>query len=475
MGNFSIQSPKLLIGSDWLDAAEKRPIVDPYTGATIAQMPQADSAMLDRAIGVALAAFEITRKQPAFERAAILLRAAAAIEKRKAEFAELIVAEAGKPITLAEGEVARAIATFTASAEEARHTAGELLDMDAFASGKGHFGFSRRFPLGVIYGITPFNFPLNLVAHKVGPCIATGNTMLLKPAPRTPLSSLLLASVLLEAGMTPGQVNVVACPNELAGRPIADARIKMISFTGSPAVGWAIKQQAVKQKVTLELGGNAAVIVCEDADIAAAVPMIANGAFAYAGQSCISVQRVYVHLKASKLREALLAHVKDKIKTGDPRDRAVLNGPMIDAAAVDRVKQWVYASGGNLLSGGTSVGPCLAPTIVQGPDDTSDLFCKEAFGPVMTLHPYDDFDAVLNEVNNSSFGLQAGVFTQNIKRAHEAFARLEVGAVLINQVPTFRVETMPYGGVKDSSFGREGVKYAMEDMTEPRGMIVNLG
>jgi len=478
MSELNLKSPRMLVGSEWIDSADKRPITDPFTGQTIAQMPQADATLLDRAIGSADAAFAITSKQPAFERAAILHRVAVAIEQRKPEFAELIVAEAGKPITLAEGEVARAVATFTAAAEEARHAAGELLDMDAFASGKNHFGFSRRFPLGVIYGITPFNFPLNLVAHKVAPCIATGNTMLLKPAPRTPLSSLLLADVLLAAGMTPGQINVVACSNELAPRPIDDPRVKMVSFTGSPKVGWPIKQQAAKQKVTLELGGNAAVIVCDDitdADLAAAVSMIATGAFAYAGQSCISVQRVYAHASIfDRFRDLLLAHVKETVKTGDPRDRAVINGPLIDRAAQDRLIAWIAAAKSTLLCGGKAVGPCLEPTILTKVDPNADISCNEAFGPLMTIDPYDDFPAALAAVNHSRFGLQAGVFTQNLRRANQAFNELHVGAVLINQVPTFRVETMPYGGVKDSGFGREGVRYAMDDMTEPRAAIWNL-
>ncbi len=466
--------PKMLIGSEWLDSPDKRPVIDPYTGQTIAQMPQADAATLDRAIGVAHEAFAITRKQPAFERANILSKVAQAIEQRKAEFVESIVAEAGKPVTYAEAEVGRAVATFTAAAEEARKTAGELLDLDGFATGKGHAGLVRRFPVGVIYGITPFNFPLNLVAHKVAPCIATGNTMLLKPAPRTPLTAVLLGEVLLAAGMTPGQINVVPCSNELAPRPISDERVKMISFTGSPKVGWPIKQQAMKQKVTLELGGNAAVILCEDADLATAVPMIAAGAFGYAGQSCISVQRVYAHASLyERFREMLLSYVRDKIKTGDPRDRAVINGPLIDRAAQERLLSWINATQCPPLCGGKPNGPCIEPTILEKVDPKLDISFQEAFGPVMTIAPYTDFTQAIATVNASAFGLQAGVFTQNLKRAYAAFAELEVGGVMINQVPTWRVETMPYGGIKDSGFGREGVRYAMEDMTEPRGLIVN--
>ena len=471
-----MNQPKILIGREWLDGPAKAPIINPFTGQTIAEMPQADEAMLDRAISVANESFSITRNQPRSERAVILHRVAAAIEHRKAEFAESIVAEAGKPITLAEGEVARAVATFTAAAEEARHTPGEVLDLDAFPSGENHTGHVQRFPIGVIYGITPFNFPLNLVSHKVAPCIATGNTMVLKPAPRTPLTAVLLGEVLLAAGMTPGQVNIVPCSNELAPKPIGDSRIKMVSFTGSPKVGWPIKSQAMKQKVTLELGGNAAVIVCEDADIASAVPMIASGAFAYAGQSCISVQRVYVHASIyDRFRDVLLAHVRDKVKTGDPHDRAVINGPLINSDAQKRLLDWISAAKSPPLCGGKAIGPCIEPTILENVDPKLDISCNEAFGPVKTLDRYAKFDDALKTVNNSRFGLQAGVFTRDQRRAQQAFEQLEVGAVLINQVPTWRVETMPYGGVKDSGFGREGVRYAMEDMTEPRAMIVNHG
>lgn len=474
MTAYSRQSPKLLIGSEWIDTPATVPIINPYTGATIAQVPQADAAMIDRAIGVAAGAFELTRLQAPFERAAILHRAAAGINARRGEFVDLIVAEAGKPITLADAEVTRAVATFTAAAEESRHARGELLDLDAFATGKNHTGYSRRFPIGVIYGITPFNFPLNLVAHKVAPCIATGNTMLLKPAPRTPLTALLLADVLLAAGITPGQINVVACPNELASRPLADERIAMVSFTGSPKVGWPIKQQAGKKRVVLELGGNAAVVVCEDADLPTAVPMIATGAFAYAGQSCISVQRVYAHRSIyNDLRDALMKHTRDQVKTGDPRDRSVLNGPMIDDASRERIRSWIADSSARPLCGGSFIGPCLEPTILEHVDPRAQISCNEAFAPVMTLDPYDDFDTALAQINTSPFGLQAGVFTQNLQRAHHAFDRLHVGAVLINQTPTWRVETMPYGGVKDSGFGREGVRYAMDEMTEPKAMIVN--
>jgi acyl-CoA reductase-like NAD-dependent aldehyde dehydrogenase len=468
-----VSTPKLLIGSDWLDTPDKRPVVDPYTGQTIAQMPQADAAMLDRAIGVAHNTFAATRHQPPFERAAILTKVSAGIEKWRAEFVESIVSEAGKPVTLADAEVTRAVATFSFAADEARRDPGETIAIDAMAAGKGHTGYVKRFPLGVIYGITPFNFPLNLVAHKVAPCIATGNTMVLKPAPRTPLTAVLLGEVLLSAGMTPGQVNIVPCSNELAPTPIDDPRVKMVSFTGSPKVGWPIKQQAFKKKVTLELGGNAAVIVCEDADLDAAVPMIASGAFAYGGQSCISVQRVYVHDSVyDTFRDQLLAYVREKVKTGDPRDKSVINGPLIDKSAQERLLSWIHDTQSPPLCGGKAIGPSIEPTILENVDPKKPISCDEAFGPVMTLDRYTDFGKALSAVNNSPFGLQAGVFTRELARAHRAFEKLDVGGVMMNQVPTFRVENMPYGGVKDSGFGREGLRYAMEDMTEPKLLVV---
>jgi glyceraldehyde-3-phosphate dehydrogenase (NADP+) len=469
--------PSLLIGGEWISTtAAELPVVNPFTGEEIARVPLGGRAEIERALAAAQAAFPEARSVPAHRRAELLQAIARAIERRSAEFAETIMREAGKPITLAEGEVARAVMTFTAAAEEARRQHGEVLDMDAFASGDGRFGVVRRFPLGVISAITPFNFPLNLVAHKVAPCLATGNTMVVKPAGKTPLTSLLLARVLVEAGVLAGQVNFVTCSNEDAEQLYTDERVKMVTFTGSPAVGWKLKERCGKKRITLELGGNAGVIVHADADLDAAVPMIASGGFAYAGQSCISVQRIVVHeSRYDEVKQRLVAFIGEKIKTGDPADRATVVGPMITSSALDAVRARIEAAcaaGATLVHGGQTIGPCLEATVLEDVPPDADLCAKEAFAPIVTLHRYRDFDEALAFVNDSDFGLQAGVFTRDLQLALRAFDRLDVGGVLINQVPTFRVENMPYGGIKDSGFGREGVRYAMEELTEPKSLII---
>jgi glyceraldehyde-3-phosphate dehydrogenase (NADP+) len=473
-----MKNPRLWIGGQWRQTETSKDVVNPATGELLARVPLGDLAMVEAALSAALDAFPHVRKQSPHERTGSLHAVAKGIEERRAEFAEIIVAEAGKPITFAEAEVARAIMTFTAAAEEARRQHGEVLSMDAFPSGQGHFGMTRRFPLGVIYGISPFNFPLNLVAHKVAPCLATGNTMVLKPATKTPLTALLLGEVLEKAGVFPGQINIVTCPNELAGHLVGDPRVKMVSFTGSPAVGWQLKAKCGKQRITLELGGNAGVIVHEDADLASAVPAIATGGFAYAGQSCISVQRVFVHAAIyAEFRDRFVAHVREKVRAGDPRLRETVVGPMIEQAAADRICDWIndaVKAGAGVIAGGKANGPFVEPTVLENVAPYLDICAQEVFAPVVTLHRYEQFEHALAGVNDSTFGLQAGVFTQSLQCAWQAFSALDVGGVLINNVPTFRVENMPYGGVKDSGFGREGIRYAMEEMTEVKSLIVRL-
>jgi glyceraldehyde-3-phosphate dehydrogenase (NADP+) len=382
-------------------------------------------------------------------------------------------------VTFAEAEVARAAITFTAAAEEARRAHGELLPVEAYPSGDGHLGLMRRFPLGVIAAITPFNFPLNLVAHKVAPALATGNTMVVKPAMKTPLTALLLAEVLHEAGVPAGQMNFVTCGNEDAARLVTDARVKMVTFTGSPAVGWRLKELCGKKRITLELGGNAGVIVHRDADVAAAVPLIATGAFGYAGQSCISVQRVAVHeSRYDEVKAALVAHIAAKVPTGDPWERTTVVGPMITEPARDAVLERIAAAlagGARLVCGGQVRGRCLEATVLENADAAMAICAEEAFAPVLTLHRYAEFAEALAFVNASDFGLQAGVFTRDLTLALRAYEELEVGGVLINQVPTFRVENMPYGGIKDSGFGREGARYAMEEMTEMKSLVIKRG
>ena len=471
-----MKPPRLLLHGEWIETGASLPVVDPFTGEKLAQVPLGDSATLDAAVASCRRAFQEVRATPAHVRSSRLQAVARGIESRKAQFVETIVSEAGKPVAYAEAEVARAVMTFTAAAEEARRQNGEVLDMDAFPPGEGHIGITRRFPVGVIAGITPFNFPLNLVAHKVAPAIATNNCIVIKPAPKCPLSSLLLGEVLVEAGVPAGQVNVVTCANEHVSRLVTDDRVAMVSFTGSPAVGWQLKAQAGKKKVVLELGGNAAAVVHADADWRAAIPMIASGAFGYAGQSCISVQRILVHESIyADFREAFIAHTREKIRAGNPRDRATVIGPMISLEAAKRARAQVdlaIAAGARFALHVAGEGAMFGPVILEDvPADAAANSC-ELFAPVATLQRYRDFDEALRVVNDSDFGLQAGVFTRDLTLAMLAYQQLEVGAVLVNQVPTFRVENMPYGGVKDSGFGREGIRYAMEDMTEIRGLII---
>ena len=442
-----MKQPRLLLHGEWIETGAWLPVVDPFTGREIVQVPLGGIETIDRAIESALRAFYAVRHTPAHLRATRLHAVARAIEARKAQFSETIVSEAGKPITYAEAEVSRAVMTFTAAAEEARRQHGEVLDMDAFATGEGHVGFTRRFPIGVVAGITPFNFPLNLVAHKVAPAIATNNSIIVKPAPRCPLTSLLLGEVLMEAGVPPGQVNIVTCANDHVLHLVTDERVAMLSFTGSPAVGWALKAHAGKKKVVLELGGNAAVVVHADADLGVAIPMIAAGAFGYAGQSCISVQRILIHESIySAFRDAFVAHTKEKIRAGDPRDRATAVGPMISAEAATRVRGHIASAihaGARCALDSPGEGALMGPVILEDVPANECANTAELFAPVATLRLYSDFDDALREVNESAFGLQAGIFTRDLSLALRAHERLEVGAVLVNQVPTFRVENMP--------------------------------
>lgn len=467
----------LLIGAEWEHCETTFPVVNPYDGTTVAEVCLGGPAHLDRAIAAAHQAYmSVARHQPAYARSAILQRAAAAIEHHRADFVRLLIQEAGKPRAFAETEVTRAAGTFQLAGELARQTPGHLLDLDAFASGDRHFGLARRFPLGVVYALTPFNFPLNLVAHKVAPALATGNTVVLKPSPQTPLTALLLGRLLLEAGLPPGQLNIVCCSNDDAIRPLTDERVRMVSFTGSAAVGWKLKSLCGRQRVALELGGNAAAIVHEDADLTTAIPALATGAFAYAGQSCISTQRILVHSPVFDVfRERFVAHVRQSIHTGDPDHPTTTVGPLVNAAALQRTTGWIEAAlagGARLLLGGQVSGRCLTATVIEVPHQRFDLCLNEAFAPVVTLQRYDDFPDALREANDSRYGMHAGVFTRDIGRAREAYETLDVGGVLINQAPTFRADNQPYGGTKDSSFGREGVRYAMEEMTELKSLIL---
>ena len=464
----------------WLETKTSESVYNPWSGEKLAEVCTGSAEDVERAVASAHSAFQKTRKIPAFERAEKLNAICNLVAKRRQEFIDVIVAEAGKPVSFAEAEVDRARLTFQFAAAQVLADPGHGINMEASKPGAGHFGLVRRFPIGVILGITPFNFPLNLVAHKVAPCLASGNTMLLKPSPRTPLSALLLAEVLDEAGIPAGQVNVIPFDHSHVAGLLSDSRLKMLSFTGSAEVGWQLKSRAGKMKVALELGGNAAVVVEPDSAWRAAVPKIASAAFGFAGQSCISVQRILVNREILEpFREALVSHTQEKIRAGDPSQRDTVVGPMITSQAREKVLKWIdeaTSGGASLLTPLVKEGrSLLGPVLLENAPSSASALCEEAFAPLAVLQGYDTFEEALALVNDSHFGLQAGIFSNNLSKALQAFEELEVGGVMINQVPTFRVENMPYGGVKDSGVGREGVRYAMEEMTEPRSLVINRG
>jgi glyceraldehyde-3-phosphate dehydrogenase (NADP+) len=414
---------------------------------------------------------------PSHARYQILQKIAGALYDRRDEFAQVMMSEAGKPITDAKREVNRAIQTFTIAAEEARRIPGEVIPLDWTPGSDTHLGVLRRFPIGPVLGITPFNFPLNLVAHKVAPALAAGNPILIKPAPQTPLTALLLGEVALEAGVPAGGLNILPCDNAVAERLVVDPRFRLLSFTGSAAVGWRLKSICGKKKVVLELGGNAGVIVEPDADLELATQRCAAGGFGYAGQTCISVQRIFVHQSIADLFTTKLLLQVARLKAGDPSDSATVVGPLIDQAAADRVEAWIgeaVSQGARVLLGGKRMGSVVESTVLGNVTPSMKVCCQEVFGPVVAVTPYRHFQEAVDALNESDFGLQAGVFTQDIDKVFYAFRRLEVGAVLANEIPTFRADHMPYGGVKDSGIGREGVRSAIEDMTEPRLLVMNL-
>ena len=472
-----MKSRAFLLDGRPVTTSETAEVRNPYNGELVAEVCVAGEKDVARALDIAAGAFEEARHMPSIERSRLLRRIADTIGRRADEFVELLIAEAGKPVSLAKIEVQRAQSTFELAAATALEPNGHPIEMEATPAGAGHVGMARRVPLGVILGITPFNFPLNLVAHKVAPCLATGNTMILKPAMKTPLCALLLGEVLAECGAPAGQVSFVPFGHQHVAALLRDPRVKMLSFTGGVDVGWKLKGEAIKQKVTLELGGNAACVVEADSDWRKHATKMAVGAFAYAGQSCISVQRIFAQESIyPEFKEVFLAAVREKAVAGDPRDAKTLVGPMITKAALDNVVQWIKdaeARGAKLLTPLKVEGQILYPVVLENVPRDAAISCEEAFAPVVVLESYQTFTDGLDAVNDSKFGLQAGVFTSELAKAYQAYDALDVGGVLINQVPTFRTENMPYGGVKDSGFGREGVRYAMEDMTEIKSLVIN--
>lgn len=467
---------QFLIGGEWRTSKESYEVCAPYDNALIATTYRAGKDDIQDAIVEAVEGFERMRALPTYARAALLSRISAGIVARSEEISRTLAAEAGKPLKAARVEVERSAFTFGIAAEEAKRIEGHYLPLDLMASSQGRFGIVRRFPIGPIAGIAPFNFPLNLVSHKVAPALAAGNSIIVKPASQTPLSALLLAEIAFEAGAPAGSINVIPCSAHLTGPLVTDERIKMLTFTGSPAVGWGLKTKAGKKKVTLELGGNAGVVVHSDANLEYAATRIVQGGFGYAGQTCISVQRVLVHRPVFEpFLELFLPQVK-ALKVGDPLEETTDVGPVIHVQEAQRIEEWVnnaLTNGAQVLYGGGRKGNLVQPTVLTHTHPEMSVNCLEIFGPVVTVEAYDEFEEAVEQINHSAYGLQAGIFTNDIRAIFKAYETLEVGGLIVGDIPTYRIDHMPYGGVKDSGFGREGLKYAIEEMTEPRLMVIN--
>jgi acyl-CoA reductase-like NAD-dependent aldehyde dehydrogenase len=458
-----------------VQANEDLEVTDKYTGDVATRVALADADAIDRAIEAAVDASRRMAEMPAYARQAVLQHCVDRFQERFDELAMALCVEAGKPIRDARGEVTRLIDTFRIAAEESVRIYGEVQPLDISPRAEGYSGMWKRVPIGPCSFISPFNFPLNLAAHKVAPAVASGCPFVLKPASRTPVGALIIGQVLAETDLPEGAFSILPCDRNSADLFTVDNRLKLLSFTGSPDVGWALKARAGKKKVVLELGGNAACIVDEDADLDDAVERLVVGAFYQSGQSCISVQRILAHRAIYEaLRDRFVGAVED-LEMGDPRDEDTFIGPMISQGEAARLAGWVesaVSAGGTILCGGGCDGAMHEATVLEGVPDDEAIVCREAFGPVAVLSPYDDFEEALRRVNDSSFGLQAGLFTRDLHKALTAWDRLEVGGVVIGDVPSYRVDNMPYGGVKDSGLGREGIRFAIEDMTEIRLMVV---
>jgi len=469
----ALTEKRLLIGGEWIETGEWIDVRSPYSGDVVGRVAKAGAREACQAVDAAEKAMR--EPLPAHKRAEILVKVAGALGRRHDEVARLISDEAGKPMKAARVEAKRAMSTYTFAAVEARKLAGEMVPMDAAQAGTGKLAFTLREPIGIVGAISPFNFPLNLVAHKLAPALAAGCAVVLKPASQTPLSALLLAELEEEAGLPAGWLNVVVGPaSELGDVFVEDERVKLITFTGSSGVGWGLRERAHKKRVNLELGNATPVIVASDADVSLAATKVAQNAFAFAGQSCISVQRVYVERSAYDTFVAQLVPLVEQLKVGDPADEETDVGPVIDADARDRILEWIRASSGEVLAGGELDGELIRPTVIANPAPTDEVSCEEVFGPVCTVTAVDSLDEALELANGTRYGLQAGIFTASIANALTAAQRLEFGGVTVNEAPTFRSDQMPYGGVKDSGNTREGPRYAVREMTEERLVVLEL-
>ncbi|HEX7491918.1 MAG TPA: aldehyde dehydrogenase family protein [Candidatus Limnocylindrales bacterium] len=470
----------IYLAGRWVDSPDQLVVANPAwpdepAGSTF----YATAAQYEEAVVAAVAAFKETRRLPAYVRSAALRKIADGITARRTEIAGIITLESGKPIRDSLTEIDRGALTFRLGAEEAERIGGEVIPLDLNAASRGRTGITRRFPIGPIAAVSPFNFPLNLAAHKLAPAIASGNPIVLKPPSKDPLTMLTVAEIIAEAGLPTGSVSILPMTRELGDRMVTDNRFKLLTFTGSPEIGWGMKKRAAasapRKRVVLELGGNAGAIVDRSADLDWAVRRIVVGAFSYSGQVCISVQRVFVHEAIWDEFMARFVEAAVALKVGDPRDPATEIGPMVDAAVVARTQTWVdeaRAGGARILLGGTADGAYLKPTILTDVPATARICREEAFAPVVVVSRFSDFSQAMAAVNDSRFGLQAGIFTNDLANTWAAFEGLEVGGVIVNDVPTYRIDNMPYGGSKDSGQGREGVRYAIEDMTELRIMVL---
>jgi acyl-CoA reductase-like NAD-dependent aldehyde dehydrogenase len=472
----TVQERKLLLDGEWIETGEWQDVDSPYSGQTVARVARAGAEHARKALDAAERA--MSSPLPAHERAAILDRVAELLKERHDEVAQTISAEAGKPMKAARVEAERAVSTYTMAAVEARRLTGEVVPMDASAAGVGKVAYTMRVPIGIVGAITPFNFPLNLVAHKVAPALAAGCAVVLKPAGQTPLSALLLGELETEAGLPPGWLNVLVGPSaELGDVIVEDERVKLITFTGSSGVGWKIRERAVKKRVNLELGNATPVVVEADADIEEAATKLAANAFSFAGQSCISVQRIYVKREAYNDFVSRFVPKVQALKVGDPGEEDTDVGPVIDEDARDRITSWVEeakSAGATVLTGGEVVDGLLQPTVLADATPDMKISCQEVFGPLCTVSPYDSSQEAFELANATEYGLQAGIFTANLKTALAAAAALDFGGVTVNEAPTFRADQMPYGGVKESGNTKEGPHYAVREMTEERLVVLAL-
>ena len=472
----TVQERKLLLDGEWIDTGEWQDVNSPYSGEPVARVARSGAEHARRALDAAERA--MASPLPAHESAAILDRVAALLKERHEEVARTISAEAGKPMKAARIEAERAVSTYTMAAVEARRLTGEVVPMDASAAGVGKIAYTMRVPVGIVGAITPFNFPLNLVAHKIAPALAAGCAVVLKPAGQTPLSALLLGELETEAGLPPGWLNVLVGPSaEIGDVLVEDERVKLITFTGSSGVGWRIRERAVKKRVNLELGNATPVVVESDADIEEAATKLAANAFSFAGQSCISVQRIYVQRAAYDDFVSRFVPKVEALKVGDPAEEDTDVGPVIDEEARERIVSWIEeatAAGAKVLTGGEVVDGLLRPTVMADVTPDMKVSCQEVFGPLCTVGPYDSSDEAFALANGTEYGLQAGIFTGSVKTALAAAGALEFGGVTVNEAPTFRADQMPYGGVKESGNTKEGPHYAVREMTEERLVVLAL-